>query len=165
MGCEGGCGSDGFGTAASDFLVGEIKLSSNVKIEKAITGLRDLAELVESKARSAKKAGFTKGVVLDREEALDRLKKANPQGAALLEKSHLKYDVAKTLRALRRHMDFSQEQVAEESGMRQEAISRIESPTGSMPTLESLKRYAEACGATCQIEISVDGFSSKIKLA
>lgn len=138
-------------------------MSNNVKIEKAISGLLDLAKLVDSSPQ--RKAGLTKGVMLDQEEALARLKKANPQGAALLEKYHLKYDIAKTLRALRRHKDFNQEKVAEESGMRQEAISRIESPTGSMPTLESLRRYAEACGATCEIEISADGFSGKIKLA
>lgn len=55
--------------------------------------------------------------------------------------------LALALRALRKNTKLTQEQIALKSGLRQSQISKMEAPTGPMPTTDSLNRYADACGS------------------
>jgi transcriptional regulator with XRE-family HTH domain len=52
--------------------------------------------------------------------------------------------IAHQLRASRDRLEWSQQELAEEAGMNQNAISRLESPGYGKPTLTTLKRLAAA---------------------
>lgn len=54
--------------------------------------------------------------------------------------------VREDLASLRRHKKLRQSDLAQRLGVSQPVISRIESDKGSDPGLETLFRYAEACG-------------------
>ena len=58
--------------------------------------------------------------------------------------SNVNNGIAYQLRALRDRQDLSQEKLAEMVGMNQNAISRLESPSRTRPTITTLKRLAEA---------------------
>ena len=58
--------------------------------------------------------------------------------------SHLAKALAHQIRATRDKLNWSQEKLAVESGMNQNAISRLESPDYGKPTLTTLKRIAAA---------------------
>jgi transcriptional regulator with XRE-family HTH domain len=58
--------------------------------------------------------------------------------------SHLNKTIAYQIRATRDLLGWSQEQLAVEVGMNQNAISRLESPDYGKPTLTTLKRLASA---------------------
>ncbi|MFM8332831.1 MAG: helix-turn-helix domain-containing protein [Candidatus Methylumidiphilus sp.] len=56
----------------------------------------------------------------------------------------------------RREAGLTQAQVAERMGIKQSALARIESSLGSKkhsPTLETLRKYAEACGKRLEIHL------------
>lgn len=77
---------------------------------------------------------------------LQELRDANPAGAELLDKSEAKANIARSLRAMRKARNMTQEEVSTASGLTQPLISRLEAPTGSMPDLNSVMRYVSACG-------------------
>lgn len=77
---------------------------------------------------------------------LQELREANPAGAELLDKSEAKANIARSLRAMRKARNMTQEEVSAASGLTQPLISRLEAPTGSMPDLNSVMRYVSACG-------------------
>jgi transcriptional regulator with XRE-family HTH domain len=58
--------------------------------------------------------------------------------------SHLAKTIAYQIRATRDRLGWSQQQLAGEVGMNQNAISRLESPEYGKPTLTTLKRLASA---------------------
>lgn len=58
--------------------------------------------------------------------------------------SHLNKTIAYQIRAIRDRLGWSQEKLAAEVGMNQNAISRLESPEYGKPTLTTLKRLASA---------------------
>ncbi len=58
--------------------------------------------------------------------------------------SHISKGIAFQIRAIRDRLNWSQEKLAEEAGMTQNAISRLESPEYGKPTLTTLKRLAAA---------------------
>jgi transcriptional regulator with XRE-family HTH domain len=58
--------------------------------------------------------------------------------------SHMAKGVAFQIRAIRDRLKLSQEQLAAEVGMTQNAISRLESPDYGKPTLTTLRRLAAA---------------------
>ncbi|MGD0774287.1 MAG: helix-turn-helix transcriptional regulator [Candidatus Solibacter sp.] len=58
--------------------------------------------------------------------------------------SHLRKGVAFQIRATRDRLGWSQEDLAKEAGMTQNAISRLESPEYGKPTITTLKRLASA---------------------
>lgn len=77
---------------------------------------------------------------------LQELREANPAGAELLDRSEAKANIARSLRAMRKARNMTQEEVSAASGLTQPLISRLEAPTGSMPELNSVMRYVSACG-------------------
>src|SRR5260370_480187 len=58
--------------------------------------------------------------------------------------SHISKGVAFQIRAIRDRLKWSQERLAHEVGMTQNAISRLESPEYGGPTITTLKRLAAA---------------------
>ncbi len=88
---------------------------------------------------------------------LERMRTANPAGAALLDQHRAKADLAMALRAMRKTKQMSQadlRRASEELGrpLTLSMIGRLESPTAALPNLESVVRYAAACGT--RIELS-----------
>ncbi len=77
---------------------------------------------------------------------LQELREANPAGAELLDRNEAKANIARSLRAMRKARNMTQEEVSEVSGLTQPLISRLEALTGSMPDLNSVMRYVSACG-------------------
>lgn len=65
--------------------------------------------------------------------------------------------LARALRDARTAAGLTQSVLAQRSGLTQSHISRLESPTGSLPTLETILRYATACGASAQISFRREG--------
>ncbi|MFC0200370.1 helix-turn-helix domain-containing protein [Paracoccus rhizosphaerae] len=87
---------------------------------------------------------------------VERMRAANPAGAALLDQHRAKADLAMALRAMRKTKQMSRTELrraAEELDrpLTLSMIERLESPTATLPNLESLVRYAAACGA--QVEL------------
>lgn len=68
-----------------------------------------------------------------------------------------KRELAMALRALRKNAKLTQVQVAARSKLRQSQISKMEAPTGPMPTTDSLNRYASACGADLCVAFPAKG--------
>lgn len=77
---------------------------------------------------------------------LNEMRKANPAGAELLDRNAAKANIAMVARGMRVAIQITQEQLSERSGLTQALISRIEAPTGSMPTIETLMKYVEGFG-------------------
>lgn len=71
----------------------------------------------------------------DRNELLD-----------LLDATARKKALAIALVTVRKKMGLTQIQVAECTGFKQPFISKLESPSGPMPTAETISRYAHVCG-------------------
>ena len=80
------------------------------------------------------------------------LREANPAGAELLNRNAAKANIARSLRQMRKAKGMTQGQVSEASGMNQPMISRLESPLGSMPKLDSVMRYVTACNGHLTLE-------------
>lgn len=74
---------------------------------------------------------------------LTRLRRGKEARKRFIE-SHINKGLAFQLRATRDKLGWSQERLAEEVGMNQNAISRLESPDYGKPTLTTLKRLAAA---------------------
>ena len=62
-----------------------------------------------------------------------------------------KRGLALAARALRRASGLTQRQLAARARLSQSHVSKIESATGPMPSLTTLRRYAAACGAQVTI--------------
>lgn len=78
-----------------------------------------------------------------REAVLARLRRGRIAREKFVE-SHLAKTLAHQIRATRGILGWSQEKLASEVGMNQNAISRLESPHYGRPTLTTLKRVASA---------------------
>jgi transcriptional regulator with XRE-family HTH domain len=74
---------------------------------------------------------------------IDRIRRGKQARRQFVE-SHLGKTLAHQIRATRDKLEWSQERLAAESGMNQNAISRLESPGYGKPTLTTLKRLAAA---------------------
>jgi len=86
----------------------------------------------------------------------DRMRAARPDVVERQEKHARKQAIAKGLRALRDSRGLTQNEVAERSGMTQSVVARLEALTGSVPKLESIERYVQACGGHLALIISPD---------
>ncbi len=87
---------------------------------------------------------------------LERMRSANPAGAALLDQHRTKADIAMALRAMRKSKQMSRTELrraSEELGrpLTKAMVSRLESPTAALPNLESVLRYAAACEAKVEL--------------
>src|SRR5690349_18360152 len=78
-----------------------------------------------------------------REAIVSRLRRGKVARQQFTE-SHLAKTIAYQIRATRDKLGWSQERLATEVGMNQNAISRLESPQYGKPTLTTLKRMASA---------------------
>lgn len=74
---------------------------------------------------------------------IGRLRKGKATRAQFIE-SNLAKSIAHNLRATRDRLEWSQERLAAEVGMNQNAISRLESPDYGKQTITTLKRLAKA---------------------
>ncbi|WP_170566017.1 helix-turn-helix domain-containing protein [Ruegeria atlantica] len=77
--------------------------------------------------------------------------KIRPGLEEFLDRNERKRNLALALRSIRKRAGLTQEQVAELTGMKQNAISKLESPSGPMPNTDTLHRYAEACGVVATV--------------
>jgi DNA-binding XRE family transcriptional regulator len=65
------------------------------------------------------------------------------------------YDLAAELLRARKKAGMTQEEVARRMGTQRPAIARIESPTsGHSPSVDTLRRYAEAVGCKLRIKLA-----------
>jgi transcriptional regulator with XRE-family HTH domain len=78
-----------------------------------------------------------------KEGLLRRLRKGRSSRSQFVE-SHIKKGIAYQIRAIRDSLGWSQERLAKEVGMPQNAVSRLESPDYGRPTLTTLRRLAAA---------------------
>ena len=69
--------------------------------------------------------------------------------------------LALRLRALRKKRDLSQSDVSVSSGLQQSVISRLEAPSGPMPTFDTIERYVSACGGYAAVVISDRAFEKE----
>ncbi|HBR42132.1 MAG TPA: hypothetical protein DD951_12595 [Sulfitobacter pontiacus] len=79
---------------------------------------------------------------------------AHPQLAERQAQNVRKREIAVKLRALRDARGLTQDEVAAAAGMTQSIIARLESLSGSVPSLESIERYVTACGGHFALLIS-----------
>lgn len=93
---------------------------------------------------------------VDQEAFMKELRAANPRGAELLDRNRAKANIAMSLRELRKARKMTQEDVSVASGLPQPMISRLESPLGPMPALDSVMRYAAACDAHAALGFRFD---------
>jgi DNA-binding XRE family transcriptional regulator len=76
----------------------------------------------------------------------------DPQFAEGFEVGYGKFKIGVTLRQAREAAGLTQEQVARQLGTHKSAISRIENHAGDV-RLSTLRAYAQAIGATLQIQL------------
>lgn len=61
-------------------------------------------------------------------------------------------ELALALRRMRKARGLTQADVAARTGMSQSHVSKLEAATGPMPELDTMRRYAEACGMAIRID-------------
>lgn len=98
-----------------------------------------------------------------RKSLLERMRTANPEGAALLDQHRAQADLALALRSVRKATGMDQADVrraSEELGrpLTQSVISSLESPTAALPNLDGIVRYAAACGARVELSFIMDQY-------
>lgn len=91
----------------------------------------------------------------------DRIIAARPDAGEALARNALKADLALALRSLRKSRGLTQADVERRSTLSQPAISRLEAPTGSLPTWETVMRYVAACGGHMLVGFSADRIDPK----
>ena len=69
------------------------------------------------------------------------------------ESLELEYEVVKQLLRARTQAGLTQDAVAERMGTTKSAVSRLESAGKHTPSLNTLKRYAEAVGCELQVKL------------
>lgn len=84
----------------------------------------------------------------------DRMRATRPDVVERREANARKREIATQLRNLRDARGMTQAQVAEASGLRQSVVSRLESLSGPVPTMQSIRRYVEACHGHMTLFIS-----------
>jgi transcriptional regulator with XRE-family HTH domain len=77
----------------------------------------------------------------------------NTDFRARLEAADQAWDIALQLADLRRARGLTQKQVAEQLGAKQQAIARLEDPTYTGHSLNMVRKYVEALGATIRLTI------------
>jgi transcriptional regulator with XRE-family HTH domain len=86
------------------------------------------------------------------------LRKFRPDVAAAVKNSENKRKLALALRALRKDKGLTQKDIEKLSTLTQPAISRLESPTGPIPNLDTISRYVEACKGHMILGVSAHAF-------
>lgn len=83
---------------------------------------------------------------------LDEMRAASPAGAEILDRNAAKANIAMAARGMRVASQLTQAELAKQSGLTQAVISRIETPSGSMPALETLMKYVAGLGGHLELE-------------
>ena len=83
-----------------------------------------------------------------------KYRKMRPDVAKLVMEDARKRAIALQLRALRKARGMTQRDVERLSGLTQPAISRLESPNGALPHLETIERYVHACSGKVELVIT-----------
>ncbi len=87
-----------------------------------------------------------------------KLLQLRPDVAIELERNRQKRKLALALRALRKEKGLTQKDIAKNSTLSQPLISRLETPTGSLPNWDTIMRYVEACGGHMLLSFSPHEF-------
>lgn len=93
---------------------------------------------------------------------LDRMREIRPDSAERLDSNRAKVELAHALRGLRKSRGLTQKDIEAATGMQQSTISRLESPKGPMPEMETVMRYIRACGSHMTIMLSPCAFSEVV---
>lgn len=93
------------------------------------------------------------------------LRCAHPTLAGRQAQNARKRGIAVRLRALRDARGLTQDEVAAAAGMTQSMIARLEALSGSVPSLQSIERYVDACGGHLALLISDKEIRSKDDLS
>lgn len=86
-----------------------------------------------------------------------KLHQLRPDVASEIKGNETKRKLALALRALRKEAGFTQKDIEHRSSLSQPVISRLESPTGSLPNWDTVTRYVAACKGHMLV-----GFSTKV---
>ncbi|SEL89384.1 hypothetical protein SAMN05444413_12043 [Roseivivax marinus] len=81
----------------------------------------------------------------------DRLRQTRPDVEEQLILNEDKREIALEARRVRKIRRLTVEQLAEASGLSLDEVLAIEAPSGELPSLRSLKTYAEFCGAKIRV--------------
>lgn len=87
-----------------------------------------------------------------------RLRARRPDIAPATPDGAYKRKIALALRALRKDVGLTQQDVERRSGLSQPSISRLESPSGALPNWGTVMRYVEACGGHTLFGLSATAF-------
>ena len=90
-----------------------------------------------------------------------RLLERRPDVVPEIETHALKRKLALALRALRKEKGMTQKDVERRSTLSQPMISRLESPTGSLPAWETVMRYVTACDGHMLVGFSAQAFDEQ----
>jgi transcriptional regulator with XRE-family HTH domain len=83
---------------------------------------------------------------MNREDFQHELTKRNAKLKTHLDENEAKRNPAIALVTLRKKAGLTQVELSKKTQMSQAQISKIESPTGPMPTTDTIRRYSDACG-------------------
>lgn len=86
------------------------------------------------------------------------LHQLRPDAALEIRNNEHKRKLALALRALRKEKGMTQKDIERNSTLTQPAISRLETPTGSLPTWDTVMRYIEACNGHMLLGVSAHAF-------
>jgi len=86
------------------------------------------------------------------------LRRLRPNAAAESKTHAQKRKLALALRALRKEKGMTQKDIERNSTLTQPAISRLEAPTGSLPSWDTVMRYIEACNGHMLLGFSAHEF-------
>ena len=90
-----------------------------------------------------------------------QLLERRPDVVREIETYELKRKLALALRALRKEKGMTQKDVERKSTLSQPMISRLESPTGSLPAWETVMRYVTACDGHMLVGFSAQAFDEQ----
>ena len=88
------------------------------------------------------------------------LRRIRPDAVREIKKNEKKREIALKLRSFRKENGMTQKDIERNSTLSQPAISRLESPSGPIPTLDTIKRYIEACGTHVDITLRISTHES-----
>lgn len=86
------------------------------------------------------------------------LHRLRPDASAEIKNNEQKRKLALALRSLRKEKGMTQKDIERKSTLTQPVISRLEAPTGSLPTWDTVIRYIEACNGHMLLGFSAHEF-------
>ena len=87
------------------------------------------------------------------------LRRHRPDTDREIRKNNVKRQLALSLRSLRKTRKMTQKDIEKNSALAQSAISKLESPLGPVPTLETIMKYVQACNGHMLLSFSTRQFN------